>query len=79
VLQIATGASSRKWAATGLDVACETEAYGADPLGRGDPWPLSSCGHTDGFGMTPTGDMVISVVIFTRSDDPVSVKVSAQT
>jgi hypothetical protein len=64
-------------AATGLDVACVVEAWGADPLGSTAPWSLGYCAHaaSAGSGITASG-FPVPVVVFARTDEDIDIRVT---
>jgi hypothetical protein len=68
-------ATSPPLQATGLDVACAVEAYGAERPGTAAPWALGICDHsaTAGSGLASSG-VAVPLVVFSRTDGDIAVE-----
>jgi hypothetical protein len=75
VLELGTGDETVRWSTTGLDGACANQAYGAGVVGAGAPWSLDACQHPGDLSLGPSGELVIPLIVFSRSPGATAISV----
>jgi hypothetical protein len=73
VLPISTGDKSAKWNVTVTPDVCAKESYGFDEPGTANPGAIDVCGHRPIITMSPTGSLVVLLILFARTDTPTKV------